>query len=89
MSELKCCKLCGAFSTCTNKGECCPECEYFDAVDAVCMAIKSPSKASKKPITIEENADDVDPETFLFEDDDEEEEEKLSDSTDDEDAFDY
>ncbi|MHA1963110.1 MAG: hypothetical protein ACXACG_04055 [Candidatus Thorarchaeota archaeon] len=72
MSELKCCKRCGAFTTCTTKGECCPECEWFDPIDNLCMAIPEKKKAkSLKRDDAKEN-DDVDPDTFLFEDDDEE-----------------
>jgi hypothetical protein len=67
VSELKCCKICGAFYTCTNKGECCPECEHFDPLDNLCMAGHLKKKAAKTRARKEE---DVDPETFLFEDDD-------------------
>ena len=70
MSEsLKCCKRCGAFVTCTTKGECCPECEYFDPVDNLCMAI--PERKRAKEVKTEEPAE-IDPDTYLFEDDDEE-----------------
>ncbi|MFW9788858.1 MAG: hypothetical protein ACFFE2_13095 [Candidatus Thorarchaeota archaeon] len=73
MSELKCCKKCGAFITCTTKGECCPECEWFDPIDNVCMSL--PKAKREKPMKRDEEDqdefDDVDPETFLFEDDDE------------------
>ncbi len=90
MSELKCCKICGAFLTCTRKGECCPECQYFDESDMLCLApdaLKKKIKKAKPPVeeevlTIVEE-DDVDPETFLFEDDDEDDDE--DDITDDED----
>lgn len=74
MSELKCCKRCGAFTTCTTKGECCPECEWFDPIDNLCMAI--PEKKQTKPLkraTEGQDDFDVDPDTFLFEDDDEDE----------------
>ncbi|MFX1560334.1 MAG: hypothetical protein ACFFBL_07085 [Promethearchaeota archaeon] len=72
MSELKCCKKCGAFTTCTTKGECCPECEWFDPIDNLCMAIP---ERKKKPLKRDDESQDnfdVDPDTFLFEDDDEE-----------------
>ena len=76
VSELKCCKRCGAFTTCTTKGECCPECEWFDPIDNVCMAV--PEKKKTKSLKRNEGDEDtdsveVDPDTFLFEDDDEEE----------------
>lgn len=73
MSELKCCKRCGAFLTCDHKGECCVECEYFDPIDMICIA--GPEKKAKP--TKEETSKEVDPDTFLFEDD--EEDEDLSD----------
>ena len=87
MSELKCCKRCGAFTTCTTKGECCPECESFDPVDNLCMAI--PEKKQVKQERIEES-EEVDPDTFLFEDDDEDDEDTSDlppkrESTDDDD----
>ncbi|MFX0107611.1 MAG: hypothetical protein ACFE7R_04950 [Candidatus Hodarchaeota archaeon] len=69
MSELKCCKLCGAFVTCDHKGECCPECEYFDPMDLLCMASHLKKKAKKTPVNRSEEEDD----TFLFEDDEEDE----------------
>ncbi len=73
VSELKCCKRCGAFTTCTTKGECCPECEWFDPIDNLCMAI--PLKTKPKPLKTDDKEEDaetveVDPDTFLFEDDD-------------------
>lgn len=71
MSELKCCKRCGAFITCEHKGECCVECEFFDPVDILCMA--GPEKKNSKVEIVEEEKE-IDPETFLFEDDDEEDE---------------
>lgn len=71
MSELKCCKLCGAFYTCDHKGECCPECEHFDPVDILCMAGHLKKRIKKSADTAK--GDGVDPETFLFEDDDDEE----------------
>ncbi|MFW9806398.1 MAG: hypothetical protein ACFFFK_06675 [Candidatus Thorarchaeota archaeon] len=77
VSELKCCKRCGAFLTCTTKGECCPECEWFDPIDNLCMAL--PNRKKPKTVKPEEEEEDeldtkdVDPETFLFEDDDEDE----------------
>lgn len=98
MSELKCCKRCGAFITCTNKGECCPECEWFDPIDNLCLAV--PEKMVK-PIKqdFDEEKDEeveVDPETFLFEDDDEDDdlsglppERDTSDEDDDEDDDDF
>ncbi len=70
VSELKCCKRCGAFLTCTTKGECCPECEYFDPVDNVCMAI--PVRKKEKQARDGE-PEEIDPDTYLFEDDDEDE----------------
>ncbi|MFW9912791.1 MAG: hypothetical protein ACFFEU_09980 [Candidatus Thorarchaeota archaeon] len=71
MSELKCCKLCGAFYTCDHKGECCPECEHYDPLDNLCMASHLKKKA-KRDATLEERNEDIDPDTFLFEDDDDE-----------------
>ncbi|MFW9769730.1 MAG: hypothetical protein ACFFF9_15425 [Candidatus Thorarchaeota archaeon] len=71
MSELKCCKRCGAFLTCTTKGECCPECEYFDPVDNICMAI--PKRKKSKQDSFDDEPDEIDPDTYLFEDDDEDE----------------
>ena len=73
MSELKCCKRCGAFTTCTTKGECCPECEWFDPIDNVCMAIPETKVKPLKPDVEVKDDFDVDPDTFLFEDDDEDE----------------
>ncbi|MHA1772387.1 MAG: hypothetical protein ACTSYL_12075 [Candidatus Thorarchaeota archaeon] len=76
MSELKCCPLCPAFSTCTHKGECCPECPYFDPDDSICLAPeikKARARAARKARTKIETSDDVDPETFLFEDEEDEE----------------
>ncbi|MHA2353258.1 MAG: hypothetical protein ACXABX_09080 [Candidatus Thorarchaeota archaeon] len=73
MSELKCCKRCGAFTTCTTKGECCPECEWFDPIDNLCMAIpETKIKPLKQTVEVKDDFD-VDPDTFLFEDDDEDE----------------
>ncbi len=81
MSELKCCKLCGAFLTCDHKGECCAECEYFDPQDILCMAPEALKKAKNKEVAVNRFDDDeVDPQTFLFEDDDDAEEE--ADTTD-------
>ena len=77
MSELKCCKRCGAFTTCDHKGECCVECEYFDPIAIICMAPPE-VKAATTIDRIEVDDEEVDPATFLFEDDDEEEED-LSD----------
>ena len=95
MSELKCCKRCGAFTTCTTKGECCPECEWFDPIDNICMAIPLTKEKPKSPKRDEEDeevvTDEVDPETFLFEDDDEEEDDSdlpPERETDDDDSFD-
>ncbi|TFH05199.1 MAG: hypothetical protein E4H14_13225 [Candidatus Thorarchaeota archaeon] len=93
MSELKCCKRCGAFVTCTHKGECCVECEHFDPVDILCMA--GPERKTKKTEPIEEEVE-IDPATFLFEDDDEEDdddsvlppERDVDEDDDDEDLFD-
>jgi hypothetical protein len=73
VSELKCCKLCGAFLTCDNKGECCPECQYFDEADNLCLAPEKLKRTKKaKPV---KKPEEVDPETFLFDDDDDEEDE--------------
>lgn len=87
MSELKCCKICGAFLTCERKGECCPECQYFDESDMLCLAPDALKKKAKKAKPVEEDVsssedDDVDPETFLFEDDDEEEDEEVEEDDD-------
>ena len=75
MSELKCCKRCGAFLTCDHKGECCVECEHFDPLDILCMAGPERKTTNIEPI---EEDDEIDPATFLFEDDDDDEED-LSD----------
>jgi hypothetical protein len=90
VSELKCCKRCGAFLTCDHKGECCVECQYFDPVDVICMAgpESKPKKVEERDI---EDDDEIDEATFLFEDDDDEDED-LSDlpperDADDEDDF--
>jgi hypothetical protein len=92
VSELKCCKLCGAFLTCETKGECCPECQYFDEVDNLCLAPEALKKSKKaKESETGPEPEEVDPETFLFEDDEEEEEEEediSSDNDDDDDDFD-
>ncbi len=87
---LKCCNICGAFLTCNHKGECCPECSYFDEKDYLCLApdqLKKAAKAKKTKLIEEEisNDDDVDPETFLFEDDDDEDLEESSEDSQDED----
>ena len=87
MSELKCCKICGAFLTCDHKGECCPECQYFDETDNLCLAPESLKKAAKKSKPVESLTVEEDDETFLFEDDDEEDEDDLL--LDDEDDEDY
>jgi len=89
LSELKCCKLCGAFLTCDHKSECCPECEYFDPQDILCMAPEALKKAKNKEVAVNRFDDDeVDPQTFLFEDDDEAEEETdTTDTLDVEDAW--
>jgi hypothetical protein len=97
VSELKCCKKCGAYLTCTTKGECCPECQWFDPIDNVCMAIPDRKKSKSSKIDDEELDDEVDPDTFLFEDDDEDDDlsdlppERDSDDEDDEDedSFDF
>ena len=73
MSELKCCKICGAFYTCDHKGECCPECEHYDPLDNLCMAGHLKKKA-KRAAKKEERSEEVDPDTFLFDDDDDEDE---------------
>jgi hypothetical protein len=95
VSELKCCKRCGAFTTCTNKGECCPECEWFDPIDNVCMAVPlKKAKPQKEEMNAGLESDDVDPDTFLFEDDDEDDDlsdlppERDSDDDDDDFGFD-
>ena len=85
VSELKCCKLCGSFYTCEHKGECCPECTYFDQDDNICLAPDA-LKKGKKPRQVMEKVEEVDPETFLFDDiEDEDEEDLLSDDDDDDD----
>ncbi len=86
-SELKCCKRCGAFTTCITKSECCPECEFFDPIDNLCMAI--PEKKKAKEVRVEES-EEVDPDTYLFADDDDEDDDssdlpKERESTDDDD----
>jgi len=88
VSELKCCKICGAFLTCERKGECCPECQYFDESDMLCLAPDALKKKAKKakPVSEEVNSseeDDVDPETFLFEDDDDEEDDEVEEEEED------
>ncbi|MHA1908330.1 MAG: hypothetical protein ACW98Y_13610 [Candidatus Thorarchaeota archaeon] len=89
-TELKCCKICGAFLTCDRKGECCPECQYFDESDMLCLAPDALKKKAKKekPVVVKDvemdDDDDVDPETFLFEDDDEEDD-VVSGTSDDDD----
>ncbi|MBD3406477.1 MAG: hypothetical protein GF411_10225 [Candidatus Lokiarchaeota archaeon] len=90
MSELKCCKKCGAYQTCNHKGECCIECQYFDPIDRTCLAVHR--KKVKKVESSEEDdefefEEEVDPDTFLFEDDDldEEEEDFFDDEEDEED----
>jgi len=73
VSELKCCKLCGAFLTCDDKKSCCPECQFFDETDNVCLAPDEMKKAKRKPVAVvTEDVGEVDPETFLFDDDDDE-----------------
>lgn len=91
---LKCCRLCGAFLTCDHKGECCPECSYFDEKDYLCLAPEQMKKAVKskkvKTETEEETSfddDEVDPETFLFEDDEDDELDDFDDE-DEDDEFD-
>ncbi len=91
MSELKCCRICGAFLTCDRKGECCPECQYFDESDMLCLAPDALKRqAKKKVVEVEEEAgdDEVDPETFLFEDDDEDEDNTVKSDDDDLDSED-
>jgi hypothetical protein len=73
VSELKCCKRCGAFYTCTHKGQCCPECQWYDPTDNLCLALPERKKAKRREVGDEEEPE-LDPETYLFEDDDEEEE---------------
>lgn len=89
VSELKCCKICGAFLTCDNKGECCPECQYFDEADNLCLAPEALKKAKKAKVT--KTSEEVDPETFLFEDDEEEDEEEefVAEEEDEEDEEDF
>ena len=82
VSELKCCKRCGAFYTCTHKGECCPECQWYDPSDNICLAVPEKKKTNRRESTEEEEAE-LDPETFLFEDDDEDEDDDLDLSDDD------
>ncbi len=82
MSELKCCKLCGSFPTCENKGECCPECQYFDVTDSICLAPDPLKRSIKKPKPIE-HIDDDDDDTFLFDDDEEDEDSPISEVNDD------
>lgn len=89
MSELKCCKLCGSFLTCDHKGECCPECQYFDETDNICLAPESLKKAIKKSKPSEEVEEPDDDEIFLFEDDEEEEDFLVDDDDDDEDFDDF
>ncbi|MGQ4911198.1 MAG: hypothetical protein ACP6KW_03430 [Candidatus Thorarchaeota archaeon] len=84
VSELKCCNKCGAYYTCTHKGECCPECQWFDPTDNLCLAIPERKRPKPKPVKMEEK--EVDPETFLFEDDDDDED--VSDLPPERDAFD-
>ena len=75
MSELKCCELCGAFHTCKDKKECCPECENFDPIENTCLVIFEKKKTKPRRAKDTAEDDDVDPDTFLFEDDEEFEEE--------------
>ena len=70
VSELKCCKICGAFYTCDHKGECCPECEHYDPLDNLCMAGHLKKKARPED-ALEDLNEEIDPDTFLFEDDEE------------------
>ena len=70
MSELKCCRICDAFVTCETKSECCPECHFYDPADNLCMTI--PDRKKAKAVKSEES-EEIDPDTFLFEDDDDEE----------------
>ena len=91
VSELKCCKLCGAFLTCDHKSECCPECQYFDESDMVCLAPESlKKKAARKSKAAEEIVEDiVDDDTFLFDDDEEEEEDEDLFDDEEEDDMDF
>lgn len=73
VSELKCCKRCGAFYTCTHKGECCPECQWYDPKDNICLAVPEKKKPVRR-VSSDEDETEIDPETFLFEDDDEDDE---------------
>jgi hypothetical protein len=91
VSELKCCKRCGAFLTCDHKGECCVECVYFDPVDIICMAGPELKSSKNEEVDIEDD-DEIDEATFLFEDDDEDDD--FSDlpperDADDEEDFDF
>jgi hypothetical protein len=89
LSELKCCELCGAFYTCKDKKECCPECENFDPVESSCLAIFEKKKAASRRVQARIEDEDVDPDTFLFEDDEDVEEESVgSDALDDDIGFD-
>ena len=75
-NELKCCELCEAYSTCEHKGECCPECSYFDAEEHLCMATHKPKPSEAKrarTVSYDEEDADIDEATFLFEDDEDEE----------------
>ncbi len=91
VSEMKCCKRCGAYLTCDHKGECCVECEYYDPVDNICLA--GPEKKTKKVEKVEEE-EDIDPATFLWDDDEEDEDlddlppERDADDEDDDFSFD-
>ncbi|TFG31623.1 hypothetical protein EU528_05775 [Candidatus Thorarchaeota archaeon] len=98
VSELKCCKRCGAFATCDHKGECCVECEFFDPVDILCMAGPEKKKPKIEKEEVEEEVEEeIDPATFLFEDDDDDddlsdlppERDADDDDDDDEESFDF
>lgn len=80
-SELKCCKRCDAYSLCDHRGECCPECAYYDAEDNLCMAVQKPRVRRER----REIREEPDPDTFLFE----EEEEEFEDFTDEDEEEDY
>ena len=92
VSELKCCKRCGAFLTCDHKGECCVECEHFDPIDILCMAGPEVKSAATSSDSIDMDDDEIDPDTFLFDDDDDDDDDLSDlpperDADDDEDNF--
>ncbi len=89
LSGLKCCKRCGNYFRCTTKKECCPECEYFDPEDSVCLyvPITPTTIQSRKMKKTRTNREETDTTEFLFtEDFEEEEEEDFEDFEEDEDS---